>query len=206
MVFGDSTSSGSTLTFCVFASPISLPLLFSSAHHELHCHVIYICKLWVRSSLFNATRCQMICCSHPEGGNVGTNTQRRRRRSKNIAVLQNWHYSNCNVRWVYRSALICSGLSRFFLVCPSLCRSAGLAILVSPTFYQWKSVKVVHFRFFWLKDFLVKSLKILDLVSNFEINLQKFPISKHGIKWTKFLILSRGTRLEENNSWSHLES
>ena len=58
-----------------------------------------------------------------------------------------------------RSALICSGLSRFFLVCPSLCRSAGLAILVSPTFYQWKSVKVVHFRFFWLKDFFGKIIE-----------------------------------------------
>ena len=34
---------------------------------ELHYHAIYICKLPVQSCLCNASRCQMICCSHPEG-------------------------------------------------------------------------------------------------------------------------------------------
>ena len=48
--------------------PPKMPFPLAVYFSELHCHAIYICKLSVRSCLCNASRCQMICWSHPEGG------------------------------------------------------------------------------------------------------------------------------------------
>ena len=62
--------------------PPKMPFPLAVYFSELHCHAIYICKLSVRSCLCKCVEVSDDMLVSSRGGNVGTNTQRRRRRVK----------------------------------------------------------------------------------------------------------------------------